>query len=102
VAIINLKETVFIPDFAFRHTDGRTSLLEIVGFWRPDYLEKKIRKLKQSGREDMVVAVSASLNVGEEDFKDVPGSVFFFKNRINPQEVIARLEHVGRDATLET
>jgi predicted nuclease of restriction endonuclease-like RecB superfamily len=102
VAIINLKETVFIPDFAFRHADGRTALLEIVGFWRPDYLEKKIMKLKRSGRSDMVVAVSAGLNVGEEDFRDVPGSVFFFKNRINPQEVIARLEQVGRDATLET
>ena len=102
VAIINLKETVFIPDFAFRHTDGRTALLEIVGFWRPDYLAKKIMKLKRSGREDMVVAVSAGLNVGEEDFKDVPGSVFFFKNRINPQEVLVRLEQVGRDATLET
>ena len=102
VAIINLKETVFIPDFAFRHADGRTALLEIVGFWRPDYLDKKIMKLKRSGRSDMVVAVSADLNVGEEDFKDVPGSVFFFKNRINPQEVIARLEQVGRDATLET
>jgi predicted nuclease of restriction endonuclease-like RecB superfamily len=102
VAIINLKETVFIPDFAFRHADGRTALLEIVGFWRPDYLRKKIMKLKRSGREDMVVAVSADLNVGEEDWKDIPGSVFFFKNRINPQEVIARLEQVGRDATLET
>ena len=31
VAIINLKETVFIPDFAFRHADGRTALMEIVG-----------------------------------------------------------------------
>ena len=49
----------------------------------------------------MVVAVSADLNVGEEDFKDVSGSVFFFKKRINPQEVIARLELVGRDATTE-
>jgi uncharacterized protein len=102
VAIINLKETVFIPDFAFRHADGRTALLEIVGFWRPDYLAKKIMKLRRSGREDMVVAVSADLNVGEEDLKDVPGSVFFFKNRINPKEVVARLEQVGRDATLET
>lgn len=102
VAIINLKETVFIPDFAFRHWDGRTALLEIVGFWRPDYLEKKIRKLKRSERTDMVVAVSADLNVGEEDFKDVPGSVFFFKKRINPQEVIARLEQVGQDATQES
>ena len=40
VAIINLKETVFIPDFAFRHTDGRTALIEIVGYWRPEYLKK--------------------------------------------------------------
>jgi predicted nuclease of restriction endonuclease-like RecB superfamily len=102
VAIINLKDTVFIPDFAFRHTDGRTALLEIVGFWRRDYLEKKIMKLKRSGRADMVVAVSADLNVGEEDFKDIPGSVLFFKNRINPHEVIVRLEQVGQDATRET
>jgi hypothetical protein len=102
VAIINLKDTVFIPDFAFRHQDGRTALLEIVGFWRPDYLEKKIMKLRRSGRSDMVVAVSADLNVGEEDFKDVPGSVFFFKKRINPQEVVTRLEMVGQDATQES
>ena len=102
VAIINLKDTVFIPDFAFRHADGRTALLEIVGFWRPDYLERKLMKLKRSGRTDMVVAVSADLNVGEEDFKDVPGSVFFFKRRINPQDVLTRLEQVGQDASLES
>jgi uncharacterized protein len=101
VAILNLKDTVFIPDFAFRHTDGRTALLEIVGFWRPDYLQKKFMKLKRAGRTDMVVAVSADLNVGEEDLAEVPGSVFFFKNRINPQEVILRLEQVGRDAREE-
>ena len=79
VAILNLKDTVFIPDFAFRHADGRTALLEIVGFWRPEYLRRKIMKLKRSGRTDMIVAVSADLNVGEDDFKDVSGSVFFFQ-----------------------
>ena len=102
VAIINLKETVFIPDFAFRHADGRTALMEIVGYWRPEYLKKKLMKLRRSGREDMVIAVSANLNVGQDDFTDIPGSVFFFKNRINPQEVIARLEQIGRDARHET
>ncbi len=102
VAIINLKETVFIPDFAFRHTDGRTALMEIVGYWRPEYLEKKLMKLRRSGRQDMVIAVSANLNVSQDDFTDVPGRVFFFKNRINPKEVIARLEQVGRDARHET
>ncbi len=102
VAILNLKDTVFIPDFAFRHADGRTALLEIVGFWRPEYLERKIMKLKRSGRTDMVVAVSADLNVGEDDFKDVSGSVFFFKKRINPKDVLMRLEQVGQDATQES
>ena len=102
VAIINLKETVFIPDFAFRHTDGRTALMEIVGYWRPEYLEKKLMKLRRSGRQDMVIAVSANLNVSQDDFTDVPGRVFFFKNRINPKEVIVRLEQVGQDARHET
>ncbi len=102
VAILNLKDTVFIPDFAFRHADGRTALLEIVGFWRPEYLRRKIMKLKRSGRTDMIVAVSADLNVGEDDFKDVSGSVFFFKKRINPKDVLMRLEQVGQDATQES
>ncbi|MBM3276571.1 MAG: DUF790 family protein [Candidatus Handelsmanbacteria bacterium] len=34
--IVNLKETVMIPDFVFRHPDGRTALLEIVGVWQPE------------------------------------------------------------------
>ncbi len=95
VEVINLKDTVFIPDFAFRHADGRTALMEIVGFWRPEYLEKKFMKLRRAGREDMVIAISANLKVSEEDLDNVPGSVFFFKTRIDPKEVIARLEQVG-------
>lgn len=90
--IINLKETVFIPDFAFRHPDGRAALLEIVGFWRPDYLRRKLDKLRRAQRDDLIIAVSEDLNVDEEDFRDVPGHVFFFKTRIDPKEVIARLD----------
>ena len=90
--IINLKETVMIPDFAFRHADGRTALLEIVGFWRPEYLRRKLEKLRQAQRSDLIVAVSRGLNVSEEDFADLPGGVFFFKNRIQPREVVEQLE----------
>lgn len=102
VAIINLKDTVFIPDFAFRHVDGRTALLEIVGFWRRDYLERKLMKLRRAGRANMVVAVSADLNVGEEELRQIPGRVLFFKHRLNPHEVLVRLEQVGQDATQDT
>ena len=92
--IVNLKHTVFIPDFAFRHPDGRTALLEIVGFWHPDYLRRKLDKLRRAHRADLVVAVSRDLNVEEKDFEDVPGHVFFFKTRIQPQDVIQRLDQI--------
>lgn len=92
--IVNLKYTVFIPDFAFRHPDGRTALLEIVGFWHPDYLRRKLDKLRLARRKDLVVAVSRDLNVEEKDFEDVPGHVFFFKTRIQPKDVIQRLDQI--------
>jgi predicted nuclease of restriction endonuclease-like RecB superfamily len=94
--IINLKETVFIPDFAFHHPDGRYALLEIVGFWRPDYLQRKIKKLRRAKLDHLIVAVSADLNASEEDFRDVPGAVFFFKTAIDPKEIVERLEQVAK------
>ena len=88
-----------IPDFTFRHPSGRTALLEIVGFWRPDYLRRKLEKLKKARRKDLIVAVSRDLNVSEEDFSDVAGEVFFFKNRIQPREVLGHLEQIAPPST---
>ncbi len=95
--IVNLKDTVFIPDFTFKHQeDGRVALLEIVGFWRSDYLRRKLDKLRRAGLSNLVIAVSNTLKVSEEDFEDIPGSVFFFKTAIDPKEVLKRLKDVAK------
>ena len=57
--VVNLKETVMIPDFTFRHPDGRMAILEIMGYWRPEYLRRKLEKLRQAQRKDLLVAVSS-------------------------------------------
>ena len=90
--IIDLKETVFIPDFSFAHPDGRRALMEIVGFWTPDYLRRKLWKLKQAGQTNMVIAVSDQLNCTKEDFREIPGEVLFFKTRIDSRAVLDRVE----------
>jgi hypothetical protein len=56
-----------IPDFAFdyRFADFRV-YFEIVGFWTPDYVEKKLDQLAAVEDVDMVVAVDETLGVGEE------------------------------------
>ncbi len=90
--IIDLKDTVMIPDFAFVHPDGRRAIMEIVGFWTPDYLKKKLWKLKRAAMPNMIIAVSDRLNCSTEDFRDIPGEVLFFKTRIKPKEVLEKVE----------
>ena len=90
--IIDLKDTVMIPDFAFLHPDGRRALMEIVGFWTPDYLQKKMWKLKRAAMPNMIIAVSDQLNCSTEDFRDIPGEVLFFKTRIKPKDVLEKVE----------
>lgn len=88
VEIIDLKGTVFVPDFALRHPDGRVFHIEIMGFWHPDYLRRKLDKVRRAGLSDLILAVSDRLNVGEEAIRDIPGPVLFFKGKLDPRGVL--------------
>jgi len=57
---------VMIPDFAFEYeyTDFRV-FFEIMGFWTPEYVEKKLSQLAEVDGVEMLVAVDESLGVGE-------------------------------------
>jgi predicted nuclease of restriction endonuclease-like RecB superfamily len=57
-------ETLFLPDFTARHRDGREALIEIVGFWTPEYLEEKLRKLRASRVDNLVLVVYRGLDAG--------------------------------------
>lgn len=99
--IINLKDTVMIPDFAFVHPDGRRAIMEIVGFWTPDYLRKKLWKLKRAGRTNMVMVVSENLNCSREDFEDIEGEVTFFKTAIIVKKVLDCVERCAIHEEIE-
>lgn len=92
VEIVDLKGTVFVPDFALRHADGRVAYIEIMGFWHPDYLHRKLDKLRRAAMPNLIVAVSERLNAGMQDFCDIPGPVIFFKGKLEPQPVLNILE----------
>ncbi|MCP5196775.1 MAG: DUF790 family protein [Gammaproteobacteria bacterium] len=92
VEIVDLKGTVFVPDFALRHVDGRIIHIEIMGFWHPDYLRRKLDKLRRAAMPNLLVAVSERLNAGADDFRDIPGPVIFFKGKLDPRQVLAVLE----------
>lgn len=61
-------EHVVIPDFAFDWQPNTTEycvFFEIMGFWTPEYVEKKLTRLADVEDVELLVAVDESLGVGE-------------------------------------
>ena len=83
-----------IPDFRFVHPDGRVYLLEIVGYWRPDYLRKKFAQVQKSACDNLILAVSERLNLAKAgvDLKDVPAKIIWFKDKLQPKSLLNLLE----------
>ncbi len=72
-------EHVVIPDFAFDYDFGDFRVyFEIMGFWTPEYVEKKLARLDDIEDVELLVAVDESLGVGEEiearDHRAIPYS----------------------------
>jgi len=63
VAPISIKQTVIIPDFLLRHDSGKEVYLEIVGYWTPQYLKAKRKKLDMLSDEiNIILAVNQKLD----------------------------------------
>jgi uncharacterized protein len=94
VDLIPLPGSVMVPDFRLVHPDGRSVLLEIVGYWRPEYLRKKFAQVRRAGREDLLLAVSERLNLERAGVRrdDIPARVVWFKDRVLPKAVLDVLE----------
>jgi len=86
---IRVGKSVFIPDFGF-YKNGLKHYLEIVGFWTPEYLEKKIAKLKKANIS-ITIAVDRDLNCRKEDFS---GDVLFYHKKIPILPIIKTLREL--------
>jgi len=64
--VLAAGERLMVPDFAFEYAHGDARVyFEIMGFWTPEYVEKKLDQLAETD-ETLLVAVDRSLGVGEE------------------------------------
>jgi predicted nuclease of restriction endonuclease-like RecB superfamily len=64
--VLAAGERLMVPDFAFEYVHGDERVyFEIMGFWTPEYVEKKLDQLDRT-EETLLVAVDRDLGVGEE------------------------------------
>ncbi len=81
--VILLGNTVMIPDFVLldEQEEQRKILVELVGFWHPQYLRRKLEKVRAANCAHLLLLVYAGLSITEEAFQDVASEVLFFRNK---------------------
>ncbi|GGM71705.1 putative nuclease of restriction endonuclease-like RecB superfamily [Halarchaeum rubridurum] len=97
--LLDAGERLMVPDFAFdyRYADFRV-YFEIMGFWTPEYVAKKLEQLDATDVE-LLVAVDESLGVGDEvetrDHRAIP-----YTGSVRVKDVVDALREF--EAELET
>lgn len=82
--------TLIFPDFAIVHRrdPSRRLFLEIVGFWTPDYLREKLRRLRDLTGIPLILCINRALNCGDGELP-AHSRIVWFEKRIEPDEVLA-------------
>jgi len=87
--VLHQGQKVFVPDFLFRHDDGRTVLMEIIGFWTPEYVQAKIETLRTFQDRRILLAVA---DPARKDLAELPSETIPFKSALLIKDVLSRLE----------
>jgi predicted nuclease of restriction endonuclease-like RecB superfamily len=91
--VLSRGQRVFIPDFVLRHESGACVLLEVVGFWTPEYLQAKAETLQLFRETPVLLAVAESTVHRLPPLPTVP---LTFKSAVRPEEVLVRLRGLPR------
>ncbi len=92
--VILLGDTVMVPDFVLidTHDENRRILIELVGFWHPQYLRRKVEKVRAANCAHLLLLVYQGLNVTEDTFEGTASEVIFFQNKPVLKEVMETVE----------
>jgi predicted nuclease of restriction endonuclease-like RecB superfamily len=86
---VTAGETLIFPDFALRHRHdaARRWLLEIVGFWTPDYVAKKLALYRSADLSNLILCIDEDRNCAAADLP-VGAPVVRFRGRVDAAAVL--------------
>lgn len=93
-AILHKHQKTFVPDFVFRHEDGREVFFEIVGFWTLEYLKAKLETLEALSGHNIILAICENEGAVEA-FDDWTGRIIPYKTGIKLGPVMVALDELG-------
>ncbi len=87
--VLHQGQTVFMPDFTMTHEQHGEVLLEVIGFWTPEYLrEKAVRLERFRNQARIILAIAES---AQDAIPDLGMPRVTFKTKLHPQRVLEQL-----------
>jgi hypothetical protein len=87
---------VLVPDFSLVAPDGRRAHVEIIGFWRRSYLERRLEVLARFGPPNLVLCVSRRLATEKSaELGELSDRVVDFAEVISLPRVLKVVERVA-------
>lgn len=88
--------TLIFPDFALQHRSNPACrwLLEIVGFWTPDYVARKLALYRSAHLSNLILCIDEDRNCAEADFP-TGALVVRFRRRVDASAVLRVVDTVS-------
>lgn len=95
-AIVDLGKTAFVPDFVLIAPDGEKIYLDVIGFWTPKILEKRLEEFAAANFKKYILAAWQELRGSREEPLWTSENVVFFKTKLEPRSLIESAEKLIR------
>ncbi len=82
--VIDLGKTAFVPDFALISPANEKVYLDVLGFWTPKSLQKRLTELEAAKFKDFIIAAWQELRGSREEATFSSANVVFFKSKLEP------------------
>jgi predicted nuclease of restriction endonuclease-like RecB superfamily len=91
--VIDLGETVFIPDLIFQRAANEIIYLEMLGYWTPRHLSERLKEFERAGFQNYLIVASEELLCSREAPSQLPPNVFICKKSLNAKELRIKIEN---------
>ena len=82
--VVDLGKTAFIPDFVLISPNSEKIYLDVLGFWTPNSLKKRLEEFRHANFQKFIFAASQELRGSREEPIWTSKNVVFYKTRIEP------------------
>lgn len=82
--VVDLGRIAFTPDFVLISPDGEQIYLDVLGFWTPKSLQKRLKEFETANFKRFIIAAWQELRGSREEATFSSENVIFFKSKLEP------------------